>query len=211
MGIPDEINPEKMIKKGPQKPQQEEGAGEPLFPEAGEPTPPVETQTVTDEDVKKNRPLALLKRIGIELTEDDFSRLLFKGYVEKTVTVCVDPASKKPFTALFRSITGEEYDEADELLSEELKTVEMTRGGLENRRSMWVLSYGCTKLDGRDIIKPVMKGDKLDSKETAKARKKALGRMSPTVLNKMMRMYGVFTMALDLIIEDPEKAFLDGP
>lgn len=226
-GIPEHLAPENFTpparKEGrPSFEQTQPGAvaaGDPAFssetmPALGETAEQLAASLpeVTDETVAKTDPLFILKKeLGMDFNADDFHRLLYKGYVEKVVDVCYNPKTKNQFTAVFKTLTGDEYDCADELLAEEMKDVEMTRAGLDSRRNMWVLSFGITKLDGRDIVKPAMTNGKYDPKATARARKAVISAMSPAILNRLMRMHGTFSMQLDRLVESPNSGFLVEP
>jgi len=227
-GIPEHMNPQHLV--GP-KVQKDSGtpvdngqpgavfAGDPEFsaetmPGLADPQPQAAKSDteLNDEAAAKAEPLYVLKKeLGVDFNPDDFHRLLYKGYVEKVIDICYNPKTKKQFTATFKTLTGDEYDYADELLAEELKDIEMTRAGLDSRRSMWILSFGVTKLDGREVVKPVVTNGKFDGKATAKARKNVISAMSPAILNRLMRMHAIFSLQLDRLVESPNSGFLVEP
>lgn len=224
-GIPEHMNPEHLATEVRKEERAPVDNGQPGAVFAGDPEfspetmPALATDTsakaekeLNDEAAAKSAPLFILKdQLGVDFNADDFHRLLYKGYVEKIVDICYNPKTKKQFTAVFKTLTGDEYDYADELLAEELKDVEMTRAGLDSRRNMWILAFGVTKLDGRDIVKPYVVAGKYDPKATAKARKAVISAMSPAILNRLMRMHGIFSMQLDRLVESPNSGFLAEP
>lgn len=149
-----------------------------------------------------------LKKVGIDLTDEDFHKILFKGYVEKEVEIFPSIGANKRLYVTMKTLTGHEYDEVDELLAEEIRDKKMTNEGYTTRRSMWILSYGISAIQGKKVHKDVLSDDNLDTKETAKKKRDVLGRLSPAVLTKLMRIHGIFTANLNLIVEDPESQLL---
>jgi len=158
-------------------------------------------------------PLQQLKDMGIELTDDDFQKILFKGFVEKEVVVFPSVRGKREMTATLKTLTGDEYDQADELLAEEISDVRATNEGYQTRRNMWVLSFGVTGLAGKPLGKVVSTKDAqgrdiVDLKETARLRRDTLGLLSPAILTKLMRLHGAMTVAINSAVEDPDANFL---
>lgn len=152
-----------------------------------------------------------LKKVGIELTEEDFHKILFRGFVEKDVEIFPAMGANKRLYVTMKTLTGHEYDEVDELLAEEIRDKKMTNDGYTTRRSMWILAYGISSLQGKKVHPDVLRDDELDTKATAKKKREVLGRLSPAVLSKLMRIHGIFTANLNLIIEDPESQLLKKP
>ncbi len=193
-GIPEHMNPELLATEVRKEERALVDNGQPGAVFAGDPefSPETMPALATDTSAKAEK----------ELNDEA---------AEKIVDICYNPKTKKQFTAVFKTLTGDEYDYADELLAEELKDVEMTRAGLDSRRNMWILAFGVTKLDGRDIVKPYVVAGKYDPKATAKARKAVISAMSPAILNRLMRMHGIFSMQLDRLVESPNSGFLAEP
>lgn len=153
-------------------------------------------------------PLENLKKIGVELTDDDFTKIIFRGYLEKDITVVPAIRGSRALVATFRTLTGKEVDETDELLAEEINDVKMTNDGYQTRRNMWILSYGVSHLMGKPVCDPVEKGGKVNLKATARGRRKVLAALNPGILTKMMHIHGVLTVSINAIIADPEADYL---
>jgi hypothetical protein len=171
------------------------------IPEAAEAALTTEPEEQKKSTTSDPTPTEMLSQIGAKFTDDDFQRLLFKGYYEAELEVF-----KGKFKATFRTLTGREYDEVDEMLAEDIKDVAMTNDGLDARRAMWIISYGVTHLMGKPVAKVIMTKDKLvDSKETARARRQVLAELAPQVTNKLLRMHGTIVVSLNQIAADPEQ------
>ena len=150
--------------------------------------------------VDEVNPIKVLKNLGAEFGEDDLHKLLFNGYFEADVEVI-----KGHFNATIRTLTGSQYDEIDELLGQDIENLSMTREGFENRKVMWNLSYGVTKLHGRSILKDVLdKAGEPDSMATAKAKRKVLAALSSQLLNQLIQIHGTLVTAVILIAKDPD-------
>lgn len=159
-------------------------------------------------------PLEALKGIGVELTDDDFSKIIFRGYLEKEVVVVPSIRGSRPLTATFRTLIGREVDETDELMAEDVgHDVKMTNQGYEVRRSMWMLSYGVTQLMGKPVANDVKfsKSEKINTKGTAREKRRVLAALSPAVLAKMMSIHNILTVSINTIIADPEADYLKKP
>lgn len=167
-----------------------------------------------DEDEKKESsikdPLEALTKLGIYMEDEDFHKILFKGFVEKDVAIVKGFRGVKGLNATFKTLTVKEYDLVDELLAEEYRETKMTNDGFMSRRSLWILAFGITKLQGRPL--PVVFEDDakktVDDKATAKARRAVLGETSHGVINRMIHIHGAMTLAIENIINDPEAEFL---
>lgn len=162
-----------------------------------------------DNPLKNMDPYSILKKIGVELNDDHLHHLLFKGFVVfENVLVVKGP--KKDFTASFKTLTGAEYDEVDELLAQEAKNTAMTNEGFETRKSMWLLSYGITHLAGNPLTKPVLKpkSKEVDMPQTARAKRAVLSQLAPGVLNAMISIQSTIQVALNLILNDEEHTYI---
>jgi len=157
-------------------------------------------------------PTEALRRIGVELDDEDFQKLFFRGFIEKEVNIFPGRGGQKSFTITFKTLTGQEYDEVDELLADDIQGVKMTNDGYATRRNMWTLAFAVSQLAGKPVCKPVMKasssGEVVDTKETAKKRRDVLSRLSGSVISKMMRTFGVFSVAVSDLVESPESDLL---
>jgi hypothetical protein len=177
-----------------------------------DPAPVVENETI--KKAVSTNPLEALKTIGVELTDDDFSKIVFRGYLEKEVVVIPSIRNTRPLVATFRTLVGREIDEADELMAEDIsQDVKMTNQGYDVRRSMWQLSYGVTQLMGKPVAHDVKfaKSEKINSKGTAREKRKVLSALSPAILAKMMNIHNVLTISINAIVADPEADYLKKP
>lgn len=160
-------------------------------------------------------PEDLLKKIGVELGDDDFQKLFFRGHVEKEVTLFPARSGQKPFTVTMKTLTGLEYDEVDELMADDVQALKMTNEGYSTRRNMWTLCFAVSHLAGKPVCKPVMKqlsgNEVVDLKETAKKRREVLSRLSGSVISKMMRVFGTLSVAINDIVENPESGLIKKP
>jgi hypothetical protein len=166
------------------------------IPEKAVPTAPEENKK-EDAPVQKSEVDLIQESLGIEFTEEDFQQLLFKGSVDKEVVIL--PGRLK---AIFHSLDVDEWQEVDELLTEEVNDVPMTKEGLEVRRGLLSISYGITHLQGAPLSQPIMdkkKSGKLDTRKMAKERRRKIGEMSPAVVNIMLAKHASFTRMLDMI------------
>jgi hypothetical protein len=219
MGIPEEMHPDKIFAKPPEPEDRPELPPDDLsdLEEPGAPEEPEEDQAAkaAAEAALASDPREVLKRLGIELTDEDVNRLLFKGYIEKPIKLCYDPLTKKPYVATFKTLTAQEYDEVDELLSEEMDNLKMTVNGRDARRSTWVLAFAMTHINGMILQKPEMKKvgkvEMIDTKATAEKRIKTIRALAPMILDKASRVYAAFTATISLILEDPEHNLIKKP
>jgi hypothetical protein len=167
------------------------------------------SEEIVEDATKAKTPLTNLEEMGINLDDEDFQKLIFKGYIEKDVEVIPSIRGSKPLIATFKLLTGNEYDLIDELVGEEIKVLDMTNDGFQTRRSMWILALGLTKLMGKPICPPVLgKDKKINFKATYKRKREIVGLLSPAVLTKMMKIHGTFTLAANAIIADPDANYL---
>lgn len=173
-------------------------------------------ESKNDQLTMKN-PLEVLKEsFGIVLEDEDFHKILFRGFVEKDIEAVPPIRGSKPLIATIKSLNGNEYDLVDELLAEDIRDVRMTNDGYSTRRNMWILSFAITKLQGKGYVNPVMMKDHegkdtLDVKATAKKRRAKLATLNAAVLTRLMKIHGQLTLAINAIMEDPEADFLKKP
>jgi hypothetical protein len=162
-------------------------------------------------------PLEVLKSsFGIVLEDEDFHKILFRGFVEKDIEAVPSIRGSKPLIATIKSLNGQEYDLVDELLAEDIRDVRMTNDGYSTRRNMWILSFAIPKLQGKSYVSPVLMKDQegkdvLDAKATAKKRRAKLATLNAAVLTRLMKIHGQLTLAINAIMEDPEADFLKKP
>lgn len=180
------------------------------------PTPPPAEEAPNVEENKEMvealDPVNVLKKLGVDFTEADLQKLLFKGFCDFHIEIV--PNMLK---ATIKTLTVDEYDEIDEIVAQEIKDIQMTNEGFESRRSMWILAYSVTHLERiqggksqglRIIAKPIaVEGEKdvIDRVETAKRRRQVLGKMSPSVINPLSRKQGALVTAVNLLAQDPES------
>lgn len=160
-------------------------------------------------------PLDTLSKYGVELEDEDFHKVLFKGFMEKEVVIVPAFRTVKALSATIRTLTVQEYDEVDELLAEDMRDVKMTQDGFNSRRSMWILSYGIVRLQGKPVHNPVYVGEgadkEFDSKATARKRREVLGKLGHAAINRMIYLHAAITVAIEAIVQDPEAYFLKKP
>jgi len=180
-------------------PQQPFGFSEPETKEA-----PQETARKFTVDLDANEePGAALKSLGVEISDDDIENTIFKGFFHKDVLVVKNPKDPaKDFKSTFKTLTGEEYDQVDELVMGEVEGINVSRNSFQTRQNMWTLAFGVSSLAGRPVCKPVLlpDGKNLDLKATARAKREILGKLSPAVLTKMMRIHGLLTAHINNIV-----------
>jgi hypothetical protein len=182
------------------------GEAEPSVPRVEDPAPKSEGLDFS--------PLETLKRLGVDLTPEDFNRLVFKGYITKNIPISYDPTTNKDVVGTFKTLTAQEIDEVDELLASEMKDHDMTVQGRESRHGTWILAFSLTHIDGMELKKPVMAdGSKtiIDTKETAKSRVKIVRALSPYLVERAARAYNEFSVAIRLISQDPKRTYLKKP
>ena len=168
------------------------------------------------------KPVEALKKIGIDFTPEDFQSLLFRGFVEKEVVVVKNPKGKN-FVATVRTLSGDDYHLVDEHVAADIKGIQMTNSGYDTRRNMWILSYAVQKLMGNSVwlpkendpmlakLKALPDEDEADKRITMyRASKKfeTISMLSPAVLNKLMKIHGVFASSMTLMVEDEHNPFL---
>lgn len=140
--------------------------------------------------------------------------------MEKRLLIAEIPSADDklvPFYATFRTVTGEQADLADGLLSEEVKAEQMTMDGVATRREMWNLAFAIQKLDDKPVCKainitdPKTKEVKLDLVATAKEKRRILAKMAPMILQALMSKYWTFLGQVRVILENPKSNFLGKP
>lgn len=164
---------------------------------------------------KKTDPLAILKKSGIDITDDDIQSYIFKGFLEKKDILIAKGGGERKLVATLRTLTAEEYDHADELLAEEAKDKSMTNSGFDTRRQMWILSFGVVQLMGRPLrniekdiqdgkVKPDSSGE-IGPKDRARLHCETLGKLAPAVVNNLMRLHGQITLAMNYLVGDMQN------
>lgn len=155
--------------------------------------------TVSDEDAKDSEPVKIFKELGAEFTEQDFNKLIFSGFIEKEFDII-----PKKLSAKFKSLTCEEYDEIDTIMSKEANEISMSNDGYNARRSTLIVAHSLMELNKKPVVKPVFKDDgSLDKKETNALKRKTVSQMAPAVTNIMIQKHGAMTAALNLIASEP--------
>lgn len=206
-GIPEHLRPE-AIMKDRQKPQAVESPEEVVDEGFAPPEKPKEEPLT---------PVGRLKLLGIDFTTHDYNRLFFQGTIEKDIRAGFDPETRKPILATVKTLTPVECDALDESLAEEVNDLKVTRDGIEKRRSLWTAAFVLVAIDGRPLVKPIMKkesdtGDMvIDRKATARLRKKFVQEMSIHVVNNILEKYNLLDINTKLIMGDSESAFLGKP
>lgn len=182
-------------------------------------------QAITDEDLDgsedqmspdKIDPIEQLEKdFDIQLEDDDFQKLIFKGFLEKDVVALPPIRGAKPLIVTFKTLTGDEYDLVDELLAEDIRDSRMTTEGFNIRRGMWVISVGITKIQGKQLCQPeyMIVGDKkeFDIRATTRKKRDVIGKLSGSVLSRLMRIHAQLTLTLNAVIEDPSADYIKKP
>jgi hypothetical protein len=166
--------------------------------------------------VKMNPIEALEKDFGIKFEDEDFQKILFKGYLEKDIVAVPSIRGIKPLVVTLKSLNGEEYDLVDELLAEDIRDVRMTNDGFSTRRNMWILAIAVTKIQGKPICVQEFTTDasgkkEVDVKATVRRKRSILAKLNAAVITRIMRIHGQLTLAINAIMEDPEADFLKKP
>lgn len=177
--------------------------------DAAAPAPIVDEAVVEEE---KTDPLTpILKNLGIEITDADVESMIFKGSISKEIMLV--NLAKRPLKGTFRTVTADEWEQIDELWMEEAKDKLISHEGLDNRRSMWVMSYAVTHLNGNPLSKPIyLEGTKeLDSRAMARQRHKALKNLDAMLINKIVKTQSAFAMAMRMMMENPDGNFTNAP
>lgn len=158
---------------------------------------------------------SLKKDFSITLEDEDFHKIIFKGFLEKEVVVLPSIRGTSPMKATFKTLTGEEYDIVDVLLAEDIRDTRMTNEGYSTRRSMWILALGVTHIQGKPVCpieyRETDKGREVDLKATAQGRRSVLSKLNASVLTRFTRIHGQLTLAINAIFEDPEADYLKKP
>lgn len=205
MGIPEEMREEmhrqQQQKKAKQnRPEPDDGdvrEVDSLHPDLDE-TPPKKEEEVKPEDIGA---LHIFKKLGIEMSEEDVQKLIFKGYVEKDIEIV-----KGLLTAKLKTLTTEEYDIIDEMIAEETKATEMTVDGHNGRKSVLTVAMSLVSLNGKPVVREVPKNEdgSVNIRKYTEMRRMVLRKMSATVVDKMIRIHGSFTVGVNIGVENPE-------
>ena len=171
--------------------------------------PESSSQKITD-------PLKELEdEFDIKLEDEDFHKIVFKGYLEKDVIAVPSIRGSKPLVVTFRSLNGEEYDLVDELLAEDVRDLRMTNEGFSLRRGMWILTAGITRIQGKPLCNSeyheVGGKKELDVKATTRKKRDVIAKLNAAVLTRLMRIHSQLTVAINYIIEDPQADYLKKP
>jgi len=163
-------------------------------------------QQEEDEAPALETPIDILRKIGIELTEKDFTDFIFRGSVSKVVNVASNPLGEGQLTAKIKAITTGELDLVDELLAEDIEKGNLTRDGLDNRKSLWILAFAVIELNDKPLARPVIDKDKVYlPKETARERRKVLSELNPAIVNKLINLHATFVSCLNSMIMDDKS------
>jgi hypothetical protein len=171
-------------------------------------------QEAPEEGFKIPTPEESLARIGINLNDDDYHSIVFRGVLEKEVCVLPAMGKTRELRATIRTLKTKEYDAIDELLADDIKGIPMTNDGFTSRRSLWILAFAVVKLDGKPLSKPVMTTDDngtaiVDIKRTAKERKdNVLGELSPIIINELIATHAALTTNMEVILRTNKGEYL---
>lgn len=157
---------------------------------------------IIDKNSKLN-PHELLAEIGVEFTDEDFQRLVFKGSITKNIVIT--HVAGKDLVAEMKTLTTKEYQEVDELLMTEAGFTRMTDDSFKARQSMWTIAYGVAKLMDKPLSRPINKKDtdEPDTKARAQEIRKVFEAMAPGVVNLIVQKHGILTVAVNMIVASP--------
>lgn len=176
---------------------------------ADDPVPEIPVEEAPQEP---STPRETLAQLGIDLSDEDLNRYVFRRYVDKEIEIYPSFTPEgKGLTATIKTLTAKEYDLADELLAEDIRDIKMTNDGYSSRRSMWIISFGVTKLMGAPLCKPLYLPDnkkELDLRAMAIERRRILSDMAPDVVNDLIQAHGVLTITLRTILQDKRSDYL---
>lgn len=143
----------------------------------------------------------IFKRLGIELGEEDIQKIIFKGYVEKEVSIV-----EKYLKAKLKTLTTEEYNLVDEVIADEAKNSDMSVDGYNARKSVLTVACGLVELNGKPVIKKVPKEDdgSVDLKKYMLLKRQVLDKMSGSVVDKLIESHGAFSLGVNMAIRNPE-------
>lgn len=206
----------KKLAEGEQKPEEDAVDGLP-----GEfRDPPAEKDsdfnTTDDNFMKPKNPLQELEdEFDVTLEDEDFHKIVFKGYLEKDVIVVPSLRGTKPLIATFKTLNGEEYDLVDELLAEDIRDRRMTNDGFGTRRGMWMLAAGITRIQGKVLCNSEyseVDGKKeFNVKATTRKKREVIAKLNGAVLTRLMRIHAQLTLAINAVIDDPTADYLKKP
>lgn len=210
MGIPENMQ-EGIRKNQEKKNQSQRPSKEPVQSDMGfaqdedDKTEKVEEQKSenkeqTPEEAAVVDPVKLLEKMGAKFDDESFAQILLKGYYETVVDIV--PGRLK---AKMRTLITKEYREIDEVCAEERTKTPMTHDGATARVSMWNISYGVLELNNKSIAKVEKNKTSL---ELAKARLDIFETMAPAIVNKIIKMHGQMTYAINMIVNDDNKEYL---
>lgn len=222
-GIPPEVDPRIQKPEKPPRPADEpaQGQGSASLDEGFDLAQAPGGEAPSEYTEKQRTALSELAEMGVEITGDEWSSVLYKGFLEKELKILDVPDKKtkqlKPFKMTFRTLTAEEHDLADALLAEEVRNTNMTKEGYDNRKQVWHFALALQKVDGRVFCDPLLKPnpdtqkDEVDRTATAKKKRQLVGKMSPSVVSIASTKFWRFKGLIDLLLEDPNQIFLEKP
>lgn len=169
-----------------------------------------------EEGMAVKNPIQVLEdEFAIKLEDEDFHKIVFKGFLEKDVIALPPIRGTKPLIATFKTLNGDDYDLIDELLAEDVRDRRMTNDGFGTRRGMWMLAAGVTKIQGKPLCAleySVLDGVKeFNVKATTRKKREVLAKLNGAVLTRMMRIHAQLTLAINAVIEDPTADYLKKP
>jgi len=158
-----------------------------------------------EEVLKPEGVLKELKRLGVEITEEDIEYYLFKGSLEKTIPI-FKISNKKTFTAKIRTLTGDQYMVVEEIVGDSLRITDMTREGVSHLRTIAVLSMAVVDLMGRPTIKTW--GSDISEKIKAMENMTVIKALAPGVINKINHLHSAMTVAFNTMLDEGNSPFL---
>lgn len=130
---------------------------------------------------------SLVGALGIELTDDDVSEYLFKGYLAKEITLT---HGKK---GMFKTLLPKESYDIENKVTERFKGGDATHNQYNNYHALMNLSYGWVSFDGVSFgDTPAKRQDRLESS------------VGVHLLDIASKKWSLFNRAVSAMLEDPE-------
>ncbi|MHC4647266.1 MAG: hypothetical protein ACYTBJ_17385 [Planctomycetota bacterium] len=128
------------------------------------------------------------KALGIELTEDDVSEYLFKGYLVKEVPLI------RGKVALFKTLTSAEAEAVETSIMDKFKDKDATNSQWANSYAITSLSHGWIKFDGQSLgSTPEDRHERLNTQ------------MGVHLIDIASKKWNMFNRAVGSLLEDPDK------
>jgi hypothetical protein len=195
-GIPEELQ-QMVEEKKRLKEKKPEGKEEGTSEQKGD--IPEYTGTDIEEEAKKeekDEATLVLEALGITLTDDDITMFLLGEPIEKEVEII-----KGRLRATFKPLIVNDTQEIEELVGEDIRVINMTKEGADNRRAILNIAYGVTQLQGKNLVtkRTNESGTPLSGKDMAIIRRGHFLKMPAQIFNLIFQKWTSFQYALNLV------------